>query len=66
MQEKKKTTEKLPTVPMRGTVAFPHMMMHFDVARNMSVRAVEEALLQSQKNRKRRTDACRRSPPSAG
>ncbi len=49
MQEKKKTTEKLPTVPMRGTVAFPHMMMHFDVARNMSVRAVEEALLHDRK-----------------
>lgn len=49
MQEKKKTTEKLPTVPMRGTVAFPHMMMHFDVARTMSVRAVEEALLHDRK-----------------
>ncbi len=49
MQEKKKTTEKLPTVPMRGTVAFPHMMMHFDVARTMSVRAVEDALLHDRK-----------------
>ena len=44
MQEKKKTTEKLPAIPMRGTVAFPHMMMHFDVARTMSVQAVESAL----------------------
>ncbi len=44
MQEKKKTTEKLPTVPMRGTVAFPHMVMHFDIARDMSVKAIEEAL----------------------
>ncbi len=44
MQEKKKTTEILPTVPMRGTVAFPHMVMHFDIARDMSKKAVEEAL----------------------
>ncbi len=44
MQEKKKTTEILPTVPMRGTVAFPHMVMHFDIARDMSIKAVEAAL----------------------
>ncbi|MCR4644432.1 MAG: endopeptidase La [Oscillospiraceae bacterium] len=43
-EKKKKTTEMLPTVPMRGTVAFPHMVMHFDVARDMSIAAVEEAL----------------------
>ena len=49
MQEKKKLIERLPAVPMRGTVAFPHMMMHFDVARKMSVRAVEEALLHDRK-----------------
>lgn len=44
MQEKKKLNEILPTVPMRGTVAFPHMVMHFDIARDMSKKAVEEAL----------------------
>lgn len=44
MQEKKKTTETLPTVPMRGTVAFPHMVMHFDIARDMSKKAVDAAL----------------------
>lgn len=44
MQEKKKTAQKLPVVPMRGTVVFPHMVMHFDVARPMSVQAVDEAL----------------------
>lgn len=49
MQEKKRTNEKLPTVPMRGTVAFPHMMIHFDVARTMSVRAVEYAMLHDRK-----------------
>lgn len=44
MPERNRTTEMLPTVPMRGTVAFPHMVMHFDVAREMSIKAVEEAL----------------------
>ncbi len=44
MQEKNKYNEILPTVPMRGTVAFPHMVMHFDIARDMSKKAVEEAL----------------------
>lgn len=44
MQGKKKSAQKLPIVPMRGTVVFPHMVMHFDVARTMSVQAVEEAL----------------------
>ncbi len=49
MQEKKKMIETLPAVPMRGTVAFPHMIMHFDVARDMSVKAVEEALQHDRK-----------------
>ena len=49
MQEKKKLTEELPTVPMRGTVVFPHMIMHFDVARTMSVQAVELALKHDRK-----------------
>ena len=43
-ERKKNVTEMIPTVPLRGTVAFPHMIMHFDVAREMSVKAVEEAL----------------------
>ncbi|MBR3630981.1 MAG: LON peptidase substrate-binding domain-containing protein, partial [Oscillospiraceae bacterium] len=43
-EKKKKPNELLPTVPMRGTVAFPHMVMHFDVARKRSIAAVEEAM----------------------
>ena len=34
----------LYTVAMRGLVAFPKMVMHFDVARDKSVTAVERAL----------------------
>ena len=44
MPERKRENEMIPTVPLRGTVAFPHMVMHFDVAREMSVNAVEQAL----------------------
>ena len=29
------------TVTMRGLVAFPKMVMHFDVARKKSVKAIE-------------------------
>ena len=32
------------TVAMRGLVAFPKMVMHFDVARDKSVKSVERAL----------------------
>lgn len=49
MPEQNRTAEMLPTVPMRGTVAFPHMVMHFDVAREMSVKAVEAALQQDRR-----------------
>lgn len=44
MPERKREPEMIPTVPLRGTVAFPHMIMHFDVARELSVQAVEQAL----------------------
>ena len=34
----------LYTIAMRGLVAFPKMVMHFDVARDKSVKAIEKAL----------------------
>ena len=37
------------TVAMRGLVAFPKMVMHFDVAREKSVNAVERALKENGK-----------------
>lgn len=39
----------MPAVAMRGLVAFPGMVMHFDVAREISVAAVEEALKNDRK-----------------
>lgn len=37
------------TVAMRGLVAFPKMVMHFDVARDKSVKSIEKALKENQK-----------------
>ena len=36
-------TEWLPTIAMRGLVAFPGMVMHFDIAREPSVKAIDAA-----------------------
>ena len=37
------TTHTLPTVAMRGLVVFPYMQLNFDVARESSIKAIEEA-----------------------
>ncbi|MBQ8297376.1 MAG: endopeptidase La [Ruminococcus sp.] len=37
------------TVAMRGLVAFPKMVMHFDVARDKSIKAVEKALKENER-----------------
>jgi len=34
----------LPAVAMRGIVCFPRLVMHFDVARKMSINAIKEAI----------------------
>jgi len=38
-----------PTIPMRGVVAFPKMVVHFDVLREKSINAVKEALKKDRK-----------------
>lgn len=55
MSETKKTKKpaasilRLPTIPMRGLVAFPSMVMHFDIARERSVAAIQAAMEQNRK-----------------
>lgn len=45
MEEKMKDEKiYLPAVAMRGLVCFPRLIMHFDVARDVSVNAIEESL----------------------
>jgi len=37
-------TKKLPLLPLRGVLVFPYMIMHLDVGREQSVKALETAM----------------------
>ena len=39
---------RLPVLPLRGLTAFPHMLIHFDVGRMMSIHALEAAMQNGQ------------------
>jgi ATP-dependent Lon protease len=41
--------EIYPVIPMRGVVAFPKMVVHFDVTREKSINAIKEALKNDRK-----------------
>nr|WP_297175451.1 endopeptidase La [uncultured Agathobaculum sp.] len=43
------TLERLPALPLRGLTAFPHMIIHFDVGRMMSIRALEASMKNGQR-----------------
>lgn len=38
----------LPMIPLRGLTIFPYMVLHFDIGRDKSVRALEEAFVKNQ------------------
>ncbi len=40
--------KSLPLLPLRGLSIFPYMLLHFDVGREKSIRALEEAMLNDQ------------------
>ncbi|HNW85922.1 MAG TPA: endopeptidase La [Candidatus Limiplasma sp.] len=40
---------RIPVLPLRGMMVFPHMVLHFDVGRVKSVAALERAMLDNQK-----------------
>ncbi|MCT4594819.1 MAG: endopeptidase La [Anaeromicrobium sp.] len=46
--EKKDKIKELPLIPLRGLSVFPHMVLHFDVGRERSIKALEEAMLDDQ------------------
>ena len=48
MKENDKKTI-MPTIATRGLVAFPKMVMHFDIAREKSIKAIEQALATDRK-----------------
>lgn len=50
MSERSKSTKKqvLPLLPLRGLTVFPYMIMHFDVGRVKSIKALEEAMINNQ------------------
>ncbi len=39
---------RMPALPLRGMMVFPHMVLHFDVGRPKSVAALEKAMLDDQ------------------
>lgn len=39
----------IPMLPLRGLVIYPYMILHFDVGRTKSIKAVEEAMLKDQR-----------------
>ncbi len=41
--------EVMPAVALRGLTIFPHMIIHFDLSRDRSIMAVQQALMESQK-----------------
>jgi ATP-dependent Lon protease len=50
MSTSKKISKKqiLPVLPLRGITVFPHMILHFDVGRNKSIKALEDAMVHNQ------------------
>ena len=49
MTERNETAlSRLPVLPLRGLTAFPHMIIHFDVGRMMSIRALEASMKNGQ------------------
>lgn len=50
MSETKKIVKKqvLPLLPLRGLTVFPYMILHFDVGRVKSIKALEEAMINNQ------------------
>ena len=41
-------TKLLPLIPLRGITIFPNMVTHFDVGREKSIAAIEEAMVKEQ------------------
>ena len=47
--KKRQNIMTIPLLPLRGIVVFPHMILHFDVGRTRSIKALEEAMVKDQR-----------------
>ena len=47
-RDNEKNARHMPLIPLRGIVVYPHMILHFDVGRFKSIKAIEEAMLEEQ------------------
>ncbi len=47
-EEENKQGRQLPMIPLRGLTVFPYMVLHFDVGRERSINALEEAMVNDQ------------------
>jgi ATP-dependent Lon protease len=47
-KSEKKQTKVLPLLPLRGLTVFPFMTLYFDVGRDKSIKALEEAMINDQ------------------
>jgi ATP-dependent Lon protease len=47
-REMEKDIRVLPLIPLRGITIFPYMVLHFDVGREKSILALEEAMIKDQ------------------
>ncbi|MFZ5966628.1 MAG: endopeptidase La [Bacillota bacterium] len=48
MEDRKVKKHELPLIPLRGLSVFPYMVLHFDVGREKSINALEEAMVNNQ------------------
>ena len=43
-----KIDHELPLIPLRGLAIFPYMILNFDIGREMSLKALDEAMLEDE------------------
>lgn len=46
MDQYKVVRKNIPLIPLRGMSVFPYMVIHFDVGREKSINALEEAMVE--------------------
>ena len=48
MGSSKSKTRRIPLLPLRGLLVYPSMVLHLDVGRDKSIRALERAMIDDQ------------------